>query len=33
MDRAEWMTTERAAEKLVKGQVPILAELGARVTA
>ena len=33
MDRAEWMTTERAAEKLVKGQVPILAELRARVTA
>jgi predicted NUDIX family NTP pyrophosphohydrolase len=27
MDRAEWMTVERAAKKLVKGQVPILAAL------
>ena len=27
MDRAEWMTVERAATKLVKGQVPILAAL------
>jgi predicted NUDIX family NTP pyrophosphohydrolase len=33
MDRAEWMTAERAAEKLVKGQVPILAALRARMTA
>ena len=24
MDRAEWMSVERAAQKLVKGQVPIL---------
>ena len=24
MDRAEWMSAERAAQKLVKGQVPIL---------
>jgi predicted NUDIX family NTP pyrophosphohydrolase len=31
MDRAEWMTTERAAEKLVKGQVPILAALRAHL--
>ena len=29
MDRAEWMTAERAAEKLVKGQVPILDALRA----
>jgi predicted NUDIX family NTP pyrophosphohydrolase len=27
MDRAEWMTVERAASKLVKGQLPILAAL------
>ena len=27
MDRAEWMTVERAATKLVKGQLPILAAL------
>jgi predicted NUDIX family NTP pyrophosphohydrolase len=27
MDRAEWMTIERAATKLVKGQLPILAAL------
>jgi predicted NUDIX family NTP pyrophosphohydrolase len=27
IDRAEWMTTGRAAEKLVKGQVPILQAL------
>jgi predicted NUDIX family NTP pyrophosphohydrolase len=27
MDRAEWMTVDRAATKLVKGQLPILAAL------
>jgi len=27
MDRAEWMSVERAAQKLVKGQVPILQAL------
>jgi predicted NUDIX family NTP pyrophosphohydrolase len=27
MDRAEWMTVKRAATKLVKGQLPILAAL------
>ena len=27
MDRAAWMSPERAAEKLVKGQVPILSTL------
>jgi len=31
MDRAAWMTAERAAEKLVKGQVPILAALRAHL--
>jgi predicted NUDIX family NTP pyrophosphohydrolase len=30
MDRAEWMTIERAAQKLVKGQVPILDALRRR---
>ena len=27
MDRAEWMTIDRASEMLVKGQVPILGDL------
>jgi predicted NUDIX family NTP pyrophosphohydrolase len=31
MDRAEWMTVERASGKLVKGQVPILDALRQRV--
>ncbi len=31
MDRAEWMTVERAATKLVKGQLPVLAELRRQV--
>ncbi|MGP7996193.1 MAG: NUDIX domain-containing protein [Streptosporangiaceae bacterium] len=31
MDRAEWMTAERAAGKLVKGQVPILDALRERL--
>jgi predicted NUDIX family NTP pyrophosphohydrolase len=33
MDRAEWMTIGRAAEKLVKGQVPILDALRERLQA
>jgi predicted NUDIX family NTP pyrophosphohydrolase len=33
MDRAEWMTAERAAGKLVKGQVPILDALRERLAA
>jgi predicted NUDIX family NTP pyrophosphohydrolase len=33
MDRAEWMTAERAAQKLVKGQVPILDALRQRLAA
>jgi predicted NUDIX family NTP pyrophosphohydrolase len=31
VDRAEWMTLDRAAEKLVKGQVPILDALRERL--
>jgi predicted NUDIX family NTP pyrophosphohydrolase len=31
MDRAEWMTAERAARKLVKGQLPILDALRAHL--
>jgi len=33
MDRAEWMSLERAGEMLVKGQVPILAVLADRLRA
>jgi predicted NUDIX family NTP pyrophosphohydrolase len=33
MDRAEWMTVERAATKLVKGQLPIVAALRQRLRA
>ena len=33
VDRAEWMGLDRAAEMLVKGQVPIIEALGQRVRA
>jgi predicted NUDIX family NTP pyrophosphohydrolase len=33
MDRAEWMTVERAASKLVNGQVPIIDALRRRLAA
>jgi predicted NUDIX family NTP pyrophosphohydrolase len=33
MDRAEWMTVERAASKLVEGQVPIIDALRRRLAA
>jgi predicted NUDIX family NTP pyrophosphohydrolase len=32
VDRAAWMTADRAADLLVKGQVPILDDLRARLT-
>jgi predicted NUDIX family NTP pyrophosphohydrolase len=31
MDRAEWMSVERATQKLIKGQVPILHALREQV--
>jgi predicted NUDIX family NTP pyrophosphohydrolase len=33
VDKAEWMSVDRAADMLVKGQVPILDALGQRVRA
>jgi predicted NUDIX family NTP pyrophosphohydrolase len=33
VDRAEWMTVERASQMLVKGQVPILTALAAHLRA